>query len=154
MTFESIRIKNAEAQDIDALVLLLEQLFSIEKDFTFDVVKHRKGLQLFLDGCKKHRVIKTAWAGSQLVGMCTAQTRISTARGGINAVLEDLVVDETCRGKGIGTALLEAMHDWARRMGIGTLTLLADRENTPALDFYARRQWESTQLVCLVKTTG
>ncbi|HLI45482.1 MAG TPA: GNAT family N-acetyltransferase [Acidimicrobiales bacterium] len=50
-----------------------------------------------------------------VVGMLTLVTyRIPT---GLNAVIEDVVVEETARGAGAGTALVEAAIEEARRRG-------------------------------------
>lgn len=151
MTDPCVEIRNATTKDIEGLVRLLGQLFAIEKDFDFNPEKHKNGLAIMLDGCGKHRTIKVALKGQAIVGMCTAQTRISTAKGSICAVLEDLVVDRQYRGQGIGRALLQHIESWARKRGIADLQLLADRENTPALGFYSAQKWNPTQLVCLTR---
>lgn len=151
MIQKDITIKTATHRDIDQLVPLLEQLFSIEKNFIFNETVQRRGLKLMLDGCGKHRVVKTAWMENKLVGMVTAQTRISTATGNITAILEDFVVDRKFRGKGVGTTLLNAIEQWAHKLGISRLTLLADLENQPGLVFYQRNRFKQTQLVCLYK---
>ncbi|HCY88270.1 MAG TPA: GNAT family N-acetyltransferase [Desulfobacteraceae bacterium] len=148
----SVTIKDATRKDIDRMLPLLEQLFSIEADFTFDPEVQRRGLSLMLDGCGKHRAVKIAYTEEgRLVGMCTAQTRISTAQGKISAVVEDLVVDRDFRGLKIGQALLAAIHDWASARGITGLSLLADKHNTQGLAFYQSQDWETTDLVCLTK---
>ncbi|MFH2060762.1 MAG: hypothetical protein ABIJ59_17940 [Pseudomonadota bacterium] len=90
MNKKTISIKNARIKDIEDLINLLKQLFSIEKDFTFDAKKHHKGLQMMLDGCGKYRIVKVAWIDHEIVGMCTAQTSISTASGSMAAMLEDI----------------------------------------------------------------
>jgi hypothetical protein len=41
-----VQIRKAEPEDIQALAGLLQELFSIEKDFTPDAAKQRKGLRL------------------------------------------------------------------------------------------------------------
>ena len=148
---KSFIIRNAEPIDIESLVRLLEQLFSIEKDFEFNAGNHRRGLSLLLEGCNKHRAVKVAVCRDKIVGMCTAQTRISTAKGDITAVLEDLVVDADYRHQGVGRALLSAMDQWAIKRGISHLQLLADKDNSPALTFYRRHEWKSTNLVCLTR---
>lgn len=147
----SIEIRQAGMRDIDDLVGLLKQLFAIEKDFEFNEEKHKKGLLLMLEGCGKHKTIKVALLDNTIVGMCTAQTRISTAKGGVAAILEDLVVDQECREEGVGKALLAHMAHWARQRGIQDLQLLADKNNSRALAFYNKQNWRSTQLVCLTK---
>lgn len=144
-------IREAVPTDIDSLVSLLSELFSIERDFTFDARVQARGLALMLDGCGKHRTIKVACDGAKILGMCTAQTRISTARGGITAVVEDMVVNKDHRGKGIGSQLLRAVEQWAVLRGIDRLQLLADRDNTPGLTFYEKENWQPTQLICLTK---
>jgi GNAT superfamily N-acetyltransferase len=131
------------------MVGLLRELFSIEADFTIDEARQRRGLKLMLDGCLKHRCIKVAEVGGQVIGMCTAQTLISTAEGGVVALVEDVVVDPQFRGRGIGRNLMESIEDWARSRGATRMQLLADRTNFSALDFYDKIGWRPTQLICL-----
>ncbi len=152
MPSSSITIRDANPKDIDQMLPLLEQLFSIEADFKFDSRVQARGLALMLDGCGKHRAVKVACTKEgNIIGMCTAQTRISTAQGKISAMVEDLVVDKACRGKGIGSRLLDAIEDWAGIRGIASIQLLADRNNHKGLDFYKALGWKSTALICLVK---
>ena len=146
-----IIIRNAAYSDIDALVQLLKELFAIEADFSFDADKHRQGLQLMIDGCGKHKCIKVACAGRQIVGMYSAQTLISTAEGGVVAIVEDLVVQSRWRGNGIGRMLLDEITSWSNVRQLKRLQLLADSENKPALAFYRKNSWKPTQLICLRK---
>lgn len=148
----TIIVRDATPKDINAMLPLLEQLFSIEADFNFNPDTQARGLMLMLDGCGKHRAVKLACDNDKVIGMCTAQTRVSTAQGKISAVVEDLVVDKAYRGRGIGPLLLDAIEDWAKKRGIATLSLLADRDNHKGLEFYAARHWQSTALICLVKS--
>ncbi len=84
-----------------------------------------------------------------VIGMVTAQLVVSTAEGGASAWVEDMVVAAPERGRGVGRRLLEAIEAWATARGASRLQLLADRENAPALAFYARLGWSPTRLVCL-----
>ena len=146
-----IIIKDARSVDIDQMLPLLAQLYAIEQDFEFNSGVQTRGLRLMLDGCGKHRTVKVAWMNDIIVGMCTAQTRISTAQGNVSAVVEDLVVDREYRKKGIATLLLSAINAWAVNKGIKTISLLADKDNRKGLDFYNKKEWKRTSLVCLVK---
>ncbi|MFZ2634634.1 MAG: GNAT family N-acetyltransferase [Desulfosalsimonadaceae bacterium] len=130
---------------------LLGELFAIEADFFFDVDKHRQGLTLLLDGCRKHKCLKVAEHNREIIGMCSGQTLISTAEGGVVAMVEDLVVKTGWRGKGVGRMLLESMEAWSNSCGLKRLQLLADSENDPALEFYQKNGWKVTQLICLRK---
>ena len=149
----AITVRDAVQSDIDQMLPLLEQLFAIEADFKFDSRVQARGLALMLDGCGKHRAVKVACSeNGTILGMCTAQTRISTAQGRISAVVEDLVVDKACRGRGIGSRLLDEIGNWAGDRGIKTIQLLADKDNHSGLAFYKAHGWKSTALVCLVKS--
>ena len=151
MNTEPLEIRPATPLDIPALVELLRQLFSIEKDFQFDADIQARGLSLMLDGCGKHRMILAACVEGRVIGMVTVQSRISTARGKICGIMEDLVVDAEFRGKGIGTKLLQEVYSWSKSHGIEHLWILADKENIPALHFYANQKWNSTNLICLTR---
>jgi len=146
-----VTIRNAAHSDIDALVSLLRELFAVEADFFFDADKQRRGLLLMLDGCRKHRCVRVAEQDNEVIGMCSAQTLISTAEGGAVALVEDLVVKTGWRGRGVGRMLLASMEDWRRERGLKRLQLLADAENEPALAFYQNNGWKRTQLICLRK---
>jgi len=105
-----------------------------------------------LEDCT-NRYIMVAELNSQIIGMCTAQILVSTAEGGIVALIEDLVVGDVYRGQGIGKELLLAMESWAVARGVKRLQLLADRNNIRALEFYKRMSWKSTQMICLKRGT-
>ena len=140
-------VRVARQGDIPALISLLEKLFSIESDFKFDPQCQERGLKMLLGD--ERSVILVAEYGGAVAGMCTVQVVISTAEGGYAGLVEDVVVSEACRGRGIGSALLAAAERWASIRGLRRLQLLADRENSPALSFYRRNDWSSTRLVCL-----
>jgi len=136
--------------DIPSLIELLKILFSIEKDFSIDEFKQQKGLEMMLDN-KDHCCVMVTDINQQIVGMCTAQILVSTAEGGPVVLIEDLVVGVNNRQKGIGRNLLLAIESWAVEKGAKRLQLLADRNNTPALEFYKNMGWKSTQLISLHK---
>jgi ribosomal protein S18 acetylase RimI-like enzyme len=54
------------------------------------------------------------------------------------AVLHDLYVDSSCRGRGVGRALLEAARTAARTDGAHCLWLETQNVNGPAIAFYRR----------------
>ena len=144
-----VKIRDALQDDLEELTALLQALFSIEADFTADVTRQHRGLSLMLDGCGKHRCVKVAQVNDRVVGMCTAQSLVSTAEGAMVALVEDMVVDAEYRGKGIGLKLMSAIEVWARKHGMPRMQLLADRTNFSALDFYDKLGWCPTQLICL-----
>jgi GNAT superfamily N-acetyltransferase len=57
---------------------------------------------------------------------------------GIRAVIEDVVVDESARGHGIGAALILRLLDLARQRGAATVTLTSNPRRKEANQLYAR----------------
>jgi GNAT superfamily N-acetyltransferase len=142
-------IRPATLADVEAMVRLLGVLFAIEADFTPAPERQRRGLTRLLDDPARRGALVAVTSAGEVIGMITIQLLVSTAEGGDSGLLEDLVVEGAHRGAGTGRRLLEAAVEWARARGATRVQLLADRENAPALGFYARLGWARTQLVCL-----
>jgi GNAT superfamily N-acetyltransferase len=143
-----IIIGNAQVADIPQLIPLLNSLFSIEADFQPDASKQHRGLELLISR-PEHGVIKVAKDPHQdgkIVGMVSAQLVVSTAQGAMSAWVEDMVIDATYRGQGLGKTLLASALDWAQAHGATRAQLLVDTENEPALGYYTHLGWETTQL--------
>lgn len=145
-------IRPARHTDLDALVGLLQMLFSIEEDFCFDAEKHFKGLVMLLQ--KDEAAVLVAEENGEVVGMISGQCLISTAEGGRAVLVEDLVVKPEWQRKGTGSNLVLAIGDWANKKGARRLQLLADSENNTALSFYNTMAWQRTRLICLRKYHG
>jgi ribosomal protein S18 acetylase RimI-like enzyme len=137
-------ITQATAADLPIMVALLQQLFSIEKDFMPNAEKQRRGLELLLQN--PQATVLVAKNATQVIGMCSVQQVVSTAQGSYAAWVEDVIVAEEFRHHGVATALLEAAVTWAKQHGATRLQLLVDTENLPALQFYERLGWRTTQL--------
>jgi len=145
----NVLVRGATVKDLDAMVRLLGVLFSIESDFRPDPSRQRRGLAMLL-GDPRSAVLVAEVQGT-VVGMATVQLLVSTAEGDLSGLVEDVVVDESARRARIGTLLVEACEQWARARNATRLQLLADRDNAPALAFYARRGWRHTRLACMRK---
>ncbi|MCX6046203.1 MAG: GNAT family N-acetyltransferase [Chloroflexi bacterium] len=133
----TIAIAQATMADIPELVALLSSLFAQEADFTPDLAKQQRGLQLII-GQPTVGQIYCARQADQVVGMVSLLFTISTAEGGRVAWLEDMVVHPAQRGRGIGEQLLHQALAEARVAGCSRITLLTDNTNQAAMKFYAR----------------
>jgi GNAT superfamily N-acetyltransferase len=142
-------IRPARQGDIPHMSELLTGLFSIETDFAPDAEKQIRGLSILIADPPGRSCVLVAEQGGVVVGMATVQTLISTAEGGRVGLIEDVIVHHDVRRRGIGTRLIAAIVDWARVNGLARLQLLADRDNQPALAFYASRNWSNSRLICL-----
>lgn len=140
-------IREAREEDIPSLTELLRILFSIEKDFTFDEEKQRRGLQMLIDD--ERGTVLAAEQNGDIIGMCTGQLTVSTAEGGSALLVEDVVVAKEWRSQGIGRQLMDEIGKWGQQAGASRLQLLADKTNIKAIGFYMNTGWQYTQLVCL-----
>lgn len=150
-TLSNMIVRPAQLEDLEAMVALLQTLFALEKDFTPDPARQRRGLVRFLDGCGKHRVILVAEIDGEVAAMATVQILISTAEGGPVGLVEDVVVRREYRSHGVGRRLMAAVADWGRKRELQRLQLLADRDNAGGRRFYEKIGWRPTQLICLRK---
>jgi len=141
----SFTITEAVAADLPDLIRLLNLLFSIEQDFTPDHDKQSRGLSALLESSSACIAIARDQNG-KAIGLATAQLVISTAEGAPSAWIEDVIIEEGWRGQGLGRALLDYVLAWARTQGATRAQLLADLDNTPALDFYEHLGWQATRL--------
>jgi GNAT superfamily N-acetyltransferase len=146
-----ITIRPAKPDDISRMCDLLADLFTLESDFKPDVEKQAAGLSLLVTYPSASSLVLVAVLDRKVVGMATVQTLVSTAEGGPVGVVEDVIVDHELRCRGIGTLLLKRIIAWSRSRNLKRLQLLADHDNGPALDFYAKYGWSTTRLSCLRK---
>ncbi|KOA18485.1 acetyltransferase YpeA [Clostridium homopropionicum DSM 5847] len=147
---QNIVIRRAKDKDINCLVELLTVLLTIETDFIIDTKQQKKGLPIMLEQSNQCCIIVAEHEG-QVVGMCTGQLLTSTSEGGLKVILEDLVVAAEHRGRGIASLLVNAVEEWVVKNGALRIDLLADRRNIPALNFYKKHNWNSTELIALQK---
>ncbi|MCG7893570.1 MAG: GNAT family N-acetyltransferase [Candidatus Thiodiazotropha taylori] len=141
----SYTISSMQRSDIDKMVDLLRQLFSIEADFNVDPDKQRRGLEL-LQESEAAEIFVVRSARQEVVAMATLQLVVSTAEGGLVAWMEDVVVDADHRGQGVGEFLLSHINRWVESRGIKRVQLVADRDNRSAIEFYKTQGWQEINL--------
>ncbi len=144
LNYNNVNVRPATPTDLPVLLVLLEQLYSIEEDFKFEIEKQTFGLMGIMSSSNGQ--IFVAEVDGEILGMCLSQVIISTAEGAKSAWVEDVVVRESCRGFGVGSKIMEAVDNWARENGIARLQLLADRDNNPALQFYLKHDWQEMNM--------
>jgi ribosomal protein S18 acetylase RimI-like enzyme len=132
MTETGVTVEKAAVADhelLDAVKALLPQLSSSAPPPTFaelDEVAISPATTLFV----------ARNAGGRIVGALTlAHFRLPT---GIRAWIEDVVVDQTERGGGIGSALVEAAIETARHVGARTVDLTSRPDREAANRLYRR----------------
>ena len=146
MSESGVVIEQASSTDIPALVGLLAALFSIEQDFKPDTERQIRGLAGVLASPNACIMVARSAQG-EAIAMCSAQLVFSTAEGAHSAWIEDMVVHEAWRSRGVGRRVLHAVLAWASERGATRAQLLADLDNQPALDYYQHLGWQETQLI-------
>ena len=84
-------------------------------------------------------------------GIALVYLRYSTWKGEV-LHLEDLIVSNKCRGKGLGTQLLDAVVNYGKELGVKRISWEVIDWNEPAIKFYeskganVMRDWDVVQL--------
>ncbi len=149
----AIEIGFATTEDLPQLAELLADLFTLESDFKPDRETQLRGLRLILDNPALGRLFVLR-DGERVLGMANALITVSTAEGARVLLLEDVIVRAEQRGNGLGRRLVEHVLVWATAQGITRVTLLADRDNAAALDFYRKLGFADSQMKVMRKRSG
>lgn len=143
-----IEISQVEYRDLDQLADLLAELFTLENDFCPDREKQLRGLRLILDNPSLGRLFVLR-DQDRVAGMANVLITVSTSEGCRVAVLEDVIIGNEYRSKGLGRRLVEHVLAWAKTDGMTRVTLLADRDNKAAMGFYRKLGFDRSHMVVL-----
>ncbi|MFJ7312973.1 GNAT family N-acetyltransferase [Pseudomonas sp. NPDC098747] len=122
-------------QETDPMLLrslneLLPQLSKNAQAMTMENLK-----QIVNSECSNLLVVRTAGGGSILGALTLIHFRIPT---GVRAWIEDVVVDASARGQGVGKALIEAAIEKSHNLGAKTLDLTSNPDRESAHRLYER----------------
>lgn len=96
-----------------------------------------RALDLFL----AHPELGFVWLAKHdgvAVGACVVCYAISTSRGSLVAKLDDVVVRDGWKGRGVGGAMIAALAACLRRKGVTRIDTACHRDNGGAWRFYQR----------------
>ena len=91
-------------------------------------------------------------AGKAL-GFATLYFPLGSVTPGVACLMNDLFVAPEARGRGIGSALLEAAADYGKRAGALRLVLSTEVGNTAAQTVYERLGWRRNFAFCSYQLT-
>ena len=143
-------IRKGNSQDMQAVFQLIKELAVFEKEPEAVVITVDDLIQ---DGFGENPLfgVFVAEFDQQIVGMALYFYKYSTWKGK-SIHLEDLIVSQNFRGKGIGKALLHEMVNLAQTEKIKRLEWNVLDWNTPAIDFYLEsgaeilKEWQLVRL--------
>ena len=142
----NVVIEPATEADLDELSELLGELFEQESDFRPNKDKQLRGLRLIFEQPNRGRVFVLRREGA-IVGMINLLFTISTAEGGFVILLEDLVVHKQYQTQGYGSKLLNHAIDFARQKNFSRITLLTDRPENIAQEFFRRHGFHESSMI-------
>jgi GNAT superfamily N-acetyltransferase len=93
--------------------------------------------------------------GDAVVGCCVVCFAISTSRGSLVAKLDDVNVRPGLEGRGIGSAMMAALKEELRRIGVTRIDTATHFDNPGARRFYERHGFLSLReerMSCLLQT--
>ena len=143
-------IRKAKKEDMSSVYTLINELANFEKEP--DAVEITVE-DLIKDGFGEHPAFQcfVAEVNSKIEGIALIYNRYSTWKGKI-LHLEDLIVSQSMRGSGIGTALLNEVVKYGHRLGVKRINWEVIDWNENAIAFYEKkgakvlRDWDVVQL--------
>lgn len=141
----TIEIRKAGLDDIESLGRLLYQVHKIHSDARPDLFvagsrKYTDGqLEQILKDQSKPVFVATENGAVQGYAFCVFINNTEASHTDIQTLyIDDLCVDETCRGKGIGKLLYAHVLDFAKKSGCYNVTLNVWADNKSAAAFYEK----------------
>jgi len=130
----SIEVRKAMSTDVPAILGLIKELATYERApgeviTTEESMKH--------DGFGDHPIYEAmvAEADGKIVGVAVFYVGYSTWKGKM-VYLDDLIVTESMRRKGIGKLLFDAVGKFAKQAGANHYRWHVLDWNTPSIEFY------------------
>lgn len=145
-----VKIRKACPEDMEDVLRLIRQLAEYEKEPEAVEIDAK---ELINDGFGENPLFfcYVAEEESQIVGMALFYFRYSTWKGK-TVHLEDLVVDQTERRKGIGKALLRKVIEFADKEKVRRIEWVVLDWNQPAINLYQKmgaemlHDWDIVQM--------
>ncbi len=130
-----LRIVPATESDVPLILSFVRKLAEYEK-LSHEVVATEEGLREGLFGARRAAEVLLAYWNDQPAGFALFFHNFSTFVGKPGIYLEDLFVEPSHRGRGIGKALLAKVARIANERGCGRLEWAVLDWNHPAIEFY------------------
>lgn len=145
-TTQLARVEPATMADLEELVDLVMELFSMEEDFEPDRRRQEHGIRLILEQPNRGRifVIRT---DHKIIGMANLLFTISTAVGGFVVQMEDVIIHPDHRSQGYGGQLLGYVVDFAKKKNFKRITLLTDQISAESQRFFQRYGFEFSKMI-------
>jgi ribosomal protein S18 acetylase RimI-like enzyme len=152
-------IERANESHIPGLIRLLYQVGEVHHQIRPDIFRagalkyNEKDLEVLL--ADENRPVFVAAEDGEVLGYCFCV--IEDCRGSsvltdrVEVYIDDLCVEETCRGQGVAKTLYEHTCAWAKELGCAFVTLNVWCGNDGAMKFYEKMGLTSRKIFMEVK---
>jgi GNAT superfamily N-acetyltransferase len=134
-----VQVRQATPADLDLLV----PLFDAYRQFYRQPSDAERARRFLLERFEHNQsVIFLAFDGPAAIGFTQLYPSFSSSAMARIFILNDLFVAPEARGRGVGSALLNASAEYGRRAGALRLALSTEVTNTAAQTVYERLGWK------------
>jgi GNAT superfamily N-acetyltransferase len=139
-----IAVRRAEAGDAERISEL-----SVQLGYPVSIGAVAERMEPIM-GREDHDLFVAATADGWVAGWVHVFERRLVMHEGM-AEIDGLVVDERCRGEGVGRVLMERAEEWARDRGCTIVNLRSNTIRTAAHEFYRRIGYEEIKRQCVFR---
>jgi GNAT superfamily N-acetyltransferase len=130
-----LRIEPLSAAELDTVLPLIAAYQRFYRVLEVDVERNREFFTRFLHPSDDGMLLG-AWGGERLVGYACLYWHFSSLLPAETVLMNDLFVEESERGRGVGRALIEASAGVARERGAHHLEWSTEPSNVAAQRLY------------------
>jgi GNAT superfamily N-acetyltransferase len=147
-----MQIRKIESRDLEACAKILEQAYS---KAPYNEVFQESSALRYIEGkyknCGEHSFVAVN-DQDEVLGFIFLN--ISSWTDGLQAILEEIVVDVNLQGTGVGKLLMIYSNDYLKSLGAKSLMLWAKNDSQP-IDFYKKNGYEPAEdFVVMFKNFG
>lgn len=148
---KNLIIRNADLKDLEIIQKLNNELFDLElKNYDTTLVKDwaisNEGKKYFEDLINNHFVV-VALLDDEIVGYLAGTINEKGSYENIQyGEINNMFIKDSCRGYGVGKALVNEFKMYCKSKGINDLIVTASAKNKNAINFYKKNGFEEFNL--------
>lgn len=131
------RFRRATAADVDDIIRMMRDYYA-QDGYTFVDAEARAAALMLISDPSLGRLWVTC-DGTTVVGYVAVAFGFSFEYRGREAFVDELLIAESHRGRGLGREALELAEAYCREAGVNALHLEVERHREQALELYRRR---------------
>jgi len=135
-----MKIRKGAKKDFNGIFELVQGLWPKEK------LGKRETRKIFIQQLKSGKVFIVAEEGSNFLGVVSLSVKLDIQNSGKMGWIDELVVREENKGRGVGRKLMESVRREAKKKGCLELYLYSSKKRKGAHKFYRKLGFKDTAL--------